>query len=89
MRGYAGSIAMTAGGLIAATSPKGAVVMLHAADGAHLATHARADICGVAPSGPAFLLTDGSGAMWSGDAGGLKLLSQGGPAWNNHLVTLS
>ncbi len=89
MRGYAGSIAMASNGLIAITSPRGGVVMIHDADGAHLATHARADICGAAPQGTGFLLTDGSGVMWSGDQAGLRLLSTDGPAWDNHLVALT
>ncbi|WP_410216223.1 DUF1513 domain-containing protein [Paracoccus sp. (in: a-proteobacteria)] len=88
MHGYAGSIAMNRQGLIALTSPRGGVVMIHGPDGAHLATHARADICGVAPSGKGFLASDGSGVMWSCTTSALSPLVQGGPAWDNHLVAL-
>lgn len=89
MQGYAGSIAMTAQGLIALTSPRGGVVMIHAPDGRHLATHPRVDACGVAMSGRGFLVTDGSGVVWSCDAAGLRPLRSGGPAWDNHLIALS
>lgn len=89
MQGYAGSIAMTAQGLIALTSPRGGVVMIHAPDGRHLATHLRADACGVAKSGRGFLVTDGSGVVWSCDPAGLRPLRTGGPAWDNHLIALS
>lgn len=86
MKGYAGSIAMTADGTTAITSPKGGVILLHAADGTHLATHARADICGVSAVANGFIATDGGGALWACDRAGLTLLSTGGPAWDNHLV---
>lgn len=89
MQGYAGSIAMTSGGLIALTSPRGGVVMIHAADGAHLATHVRADACGVAALATGFMVSDGSGALWTCDDRDLVPLATGGPAWDNHLVTLA
>jgi hypothetical protein len=89
MQGYAGSIAVGPGGEIALTSPRGGVVVLCDATGAHLATHARADLCGVA-AGPAGLVaTDGAGAVWSCTAAGLRLLRRGGPAWDNHLIALA
>jgi hypothetical protein len=88
MQGYAGSIAWSPGGMIALTSPRGGVVMVHAADGTHLATHARADICGVAPLGQGFIASDGAGVLWALDRAGLTPLGQGDAAWDNHLVAI-
>ncbi|WP_284164391.1 DUF1513 domain-containing protein [Frigidibacter sp. SD6-1] len=88
MKGYAGSIAWTAdGGRIAITSPKGGALMLFDGAGAALATHRRADVCGVAAEGAGFVATDGQGGIWACDDGGLAPLSKGGPAWDNHLVS--
>ncbi len=88
MKGYAGSIAMTEEGLIALTSPRGGVVMIHDASGQHLATQARADVCGIAAEGRGFLASDGSGALWSCTAQVLAPLRRAGPQWDNHLVGL-
>jgi len=89
MQGYAGSIAASVEGHVALTSARGGVVMIHAADGAHLATHARADISGVAALGAGFLASDGTGVLWQCDEAGLTPLVTGGPAWDNHLIALS
>ena len=89
MKGYAGSIAATAD-MIAITSPVGGVVMIHDAEGAHLATLWRADICGAATrDGSSFTLTDGGGAIWAADADGLTLLARHPLSWDNHLVRIS
>ncbi|WBU54723.1 DUF1513 domain-containing protein [Paracoccus sp. SCSIO 75233] len=89
MRGYAGSIAAT-GGMIALTSPRGGVAMIHDADGGHLATLNRADICGAAArDGSGFALTDGGGAIWAADPDGLTLLARHDLSWDNHLVRIS
>ncbi|SDE13470.1 hypothetical protein SAMN05421538_104119 [Paracoccus isoporae] len=89
MKAYAGSIAATASGLIAITSPRGGVVMIHRADGAHLSTLRRADICGAASrDADGFMLTDGGGAIWVADADGLSLMSSHALAWDNHLVRI-
>lgn len=88
MKGYAGSIAMTDGGLIALTSPRGGIVMFHDTEGRHLATHARADVCGIAAYGEGFLASDGSGALWSCTAQGITPLRRSGPQWDNHLIAL-
>ena len=88
MQGYAGSIAAN-GGLIAITSPRGGVVMIHSDDGAHQATLRRTDICGVAAAtdGP-FTLTDGGGAVWAADEIGLRLRARHHLSWDNHLVRI-
>lgn len=88
MNGYAGSIAMAADQSIAVTSPRGGVIMIHAADGSHLATHTRADLCGVAAIGAGFMASDGMGALWACETEGLQLLESGGPAWDNHLIAI-
>lgn len=89
MKGYAGSIAMTADH-IAITSPKGGVAMVFDSAGQHLATQERADICGVAAlPGGGFLASDGTGGLSRLDAGGLTRLRQTAVAWDNHLVGLA
>lgn len=87
MQGYAGSIA-AAGGLIALTSPRGGAVMLFDEAGAHVATHRRADVCGVAPAGDGLLLTDGLGGVSRLAVAGLSTARSAGVAWDNHLVAL-
>ncbi|MCZ0962371.1 DUF1513 domain-containing protein [Paracoccus benzoatiresistens] len=88
MQGYAGSIAVS-GGLIAVTSPRGGVVMIHGVDGTHRATLRRADICGVAAASDApFALTDGGGAVWAADGTALRLRARHDLAWDNHLVRI-
>lgn len=89
MKGYAGSIAMAADGTVALTSPRGGVVLLHDTLGTPLATHPRADACGVAAMGEAFLLSDGSGALWDCTAETLRLLKDSGPSWDNHIVAIT
>jgi uncharacterized protein len=88
MQGYAGSIAATAT-QIALTSPKGGTVMMFAADGTHIATHHRADLCGVATQAGSFTLTDGMGAIWAVDDTALTPLARTDMQWDNHLVALA
>ncbi len=89
MLGYAGSIAWSgAGDAIAITSPRGGAAMIFGADGGHLATLRRADLCGAAPAAGGFVLTDGAGAVWAADTSGLTPLVRAGVAWDNHLVAL-
>ena len=89
MKGYAGSIAAT-GGMIAITSPRGGVAIIHDEDGTPLASLRRADICGVAARDLAgFALTDGGGAIWAADPDGLRLLAHHALSWDNHLVRIA
>lgn len=88
MKGYAGSIAWSADGQIALTSPRGGVVMIHDSEGRPLATHVRADVCGIAAAAGSFLASDGNGALWSCTEDGMTPLGQGGPQWDNHIVSL-
>lgn len=92
MQGYAGSIAANpAAGLIALTSPRGGVAMIHDLTGAHLATLRRPDLCGAAMAeDAAFTLTDGGGAIWAADPDtGLRLRARHEVAWDNHLVSVA
>ncbi len=88
MKGYAGSIAMSAE-QIAITSPKGGVAMVFDAKGTYLASHERPDVSGVAalPSG-GFLATDGTGGLSLVGAAGLTRISQAAVSWDNHLVAI-
>ncbi len=88
MQGYAGSVAATADQVLI-TSPKGGAAMIFAANGQHIVTHHRADLCGAAAHAGGFLLTDGLGALWTADATGLSPLGSGPTAWDNHLVALN
>jgi hypothetical protein len=88
MQGYAGSIAAT-GSHILVTSPKGGAAMVFGADGSHVATHHRADLCGVASHLDSFILTDGLGAVWTVRDAGLQPLASGTTLWDNHLVALA
>lgn len=88
MKGYAGSIAMTAD-LIAITSPKGGVAMIFDFNGTYLAIHERPDICGIValPSG-GFLATDGIGGLSRLEATSLTRVSQTAVSWDNHIVAI-
>lgn len=87
MQGYAGSIAATADRILI-TSPKGGIAMMFDGAGKPVATHRRADLCGVAVHAGGFVLTDGLGAIWSADDSGLSPLSTHRTQWDNHLVPL-
>lgn len=88
LKGYAGSIAVS-GDRIALTSAKGGAVMLFDGIGRPVATHRRADLAGVAAMQGGFLASDGGGALWHLDDDGLRLASQNGPLWDNHLIALA
>ena len=63
--------------------------MIFDAAGQPLATHRRADLCGVAPGGPGgFIATDGQGAVWACDAASLTPLASHDTQWDNHLVAI-
>ncbi|WP_050525897.1 DUF1513 domain-containing protein [Pseudorhodobacter aquimaris] len=87
MKGYAGSIAATTD-RIAVTSAPGGLVMVFDAKGAPLASHFRADLCGIAAMGDDFIATDGLGASWHLGEERLTLLGKQPVAWDNHLIAL-
>lgn len=88
MQGYAGSIAATPDHILI-TSPKGGAAMIFATDGTPVATHRRADLCGAAAHAGGFVVTDGSGTVWTADEAGLTPLARHQTQWDNHLVALS
>jgi hypothetical protein len=89
MQGYAGSVAFSGDGAeVAITSPRGGRVQRFGADGAFLGAVARGDVCGVAPLGPGFLLSDGQGGLLALAGDGVTPLARAGRAWDNHIVTL-
>ena len=86
MRGYAGSVAI-AGARVGITSPRGGRLHVFDRAGAFLASHRRADACGLAPGPQGFLMTDGLGGILDVD-GGLRPRRVADRAWDNHLVAL-
>jgi uncharacterized protein len=88
LQGYAASIAATPDRILI-TSPKGGAAMLFDGSGSAIATHRRADLCGVAAAAGGFVVTDGNGAVWAADDIALQPLSSGQTQWDNHLVALA
>jgi hypothetical protein len=88
MQGYAGSVAATAERILV-SSPRGGAAMLFSVEGQPIATHRRADLCGVAAQGTGFLVTDGQGALWRADDSGLSPLGRSKTLWDNHLIALA
>ncbi|SEO15280.1 hypothetical protein SAMN04490248_10233 [Salinihabitans flavidus] len=87
MDGYAGSVAI-AGGRAAITSPRGGRVHIYSLEGDFLATLRRRDVCGIAPDGANFVLTDGMGGIFSTIRTTLRLERRAERAWDNHLVRI-
>lgn len=89
MKGYAGSIAANQG-MIAISSPRGGAVMVFGEDGTPLATHRRADICGLAALEQGFVASDGGGGIWAlgGAQDPLRALRHGATSWDNHMVAI-
>lgn len=85
MKGYAGSIARAADGRLAISSPKGGVVQVFDAEGQFLATHARADVCGLAALGTGFVTSDGHGWICALNSE-IAPMARQDVAWDNHMV---
>lgn len=84
MRQYVGAVAVNgAGTRVAATSPVGGQVMIFDAKTRDLFDQrAIADVCGIAPDGGDFFVSDGRGRLWQGG----NLISQTPDvAWDNHV----
>lgn len=87
MRQYVGAVAVNGDGTrIAATSPIGGhVLVFDAATRNLISDRPIAEVCGVAPDGGDFFLSDAHGRLWQGD----NLLSQTPDvAWDNHIRKL-
>jgi hypothetical protein len=89
MRGYAGSVAWNSAGTEAAiTSPKGGRVQRFDATGRFVASLSRPEVCGVAPLGTGFLLSDGLGGLVAMEDGSASPLGRAEVAWDNHIVVI-
>ena len=86
MRNYAGSIAASHDGRrVAVTSPRGGlIVMIDGRSGAFVETVSLADTCGIAPDGPGFMATAGTGRVLHDGLTASHLDT----AWDNHLIAL-
>jgi hypothetical protein len=84
LRQYVGSVSANKdGSLIATTSPRGGTVIeWNAETGAVVSQRVLADVCGVAPEGVGFLVSDGLGQLTE-ETGLLRAYPQ--TAWDNHL----
>jgi uncharacterized protein len=84
LRQYVGSVSPNCdGSLIATTSPRGGVVIEWDARTGNVVSHRTlADVCGVAPEGEGFLVSDGFGQLYEEDG---LLRSYPSTAWDNHL----
>jgi hypothetical protein len=89
--GYIGSIAYSEDGShIAATSPRGGVVHHYAAATGQCVGDIRIpDGSGVAPLGPSFVLTSGTGEMRSVRFGDSHATRNTDLKWDNHLITIA
>lgn len=89
MDGYAGSVAFSGDGAeVAITSPRGGRVQRFDAGGGFLGSFARSEVCGVAPLGAGFLLSDGLGGIVAIEGDAARPLARGDSAWDNHVVAL-
>lgn len=87
LNAYVGSVAALSDGRIAVTSPRGGVVQVFDPTLGFLAQSPQADVCGVAASGGAGLVTDGLGGVHHvGER--LRRISQHDLAFDNHLVAI-
>lgn len=90
MQGYVGSVAFDAGGRrVAISSPRGGRVQVFDDRGSHLHTIRREDVCGLAPAGAGFFISDGLGGLVQADDGVHPLAKTPGRAWDHHLVPVS
>lgn len=89
MQGYAGSIAFSGEGReIAITSPRGGRLQRFSDSGAFLRSHAREDVCGLAPRSGGYLASDGLGGLIGVEAAEAHVLARMKRAWDNHIVAL-
>lgn len=90
MAGYVGSIAFDASlERVAISSPRGGRVQIFDDRGGHLRTIQREDVCGLAPAGRGFFVSDGLGGLVRADDGITPLAAAPGRAWDHHLVPVT
>lgn len=85
-RNYAGSVAVSADGRLAAiTAPRGSLMLVFdLSDGREVRMVEAADICGVAAAGGDFACTTGTGAFLAPGGSGAQAIA--GLAFDNHLI---
>ncbi|UOA30646.1 hypothetical protein DSM110093_00399 [Sulfitobacter sp. DSM 110093] len=89
MQGYAGSVAFAADGKsVGITSPRGGRLHVFDDQGDFVASHRRADICGLASGRGGFVATDGLGGILALQDKRLSGLTAATRAWDNHLVAI-
>ena len=89
MKGYVGSVAISRDGTeVAVSCPRGGRVVVFDDTGKLLQVVPRADVCGLAPMGAGFVLTDGVGGLLHLEGGRLTPLGARARAWDNHAVVL-
>lgn len=90
MAGYVGSVAFDIAGLrVAISSPRGGRVQIFDATGEHLQTIQREDVCGLAPAGRGFFISDGLGGLIRADDQVHGLARKPGRAWDHHLIPIA
>jgi hypothetical protein len=90
MAGYVGSVAFDAARRqVAISSPRGGRVQIFDDTGGHLRTILREDVCGLAPAGRGFFISDGLGGLTRADDRITPLAKRGGRAWDHHLVPVT
>lgn len=89
MKGYVGSVAVSHdGALFAVSCPRGGRVVIFDSAGQHRQTIERADVCGLAPMGAGFVMTDGLGGLLRLEDGRVSVLGSQRRSWDNHAVAL-
>ncbi|WP_306131274.1 DUF1513 domain-containing protein [Roseivivax marinus] len=89
MKGYAGSVAMSAdGGFAAITSPRGGRIHRFDTDTGACTAFRRADVCGIATAPEGFTTTDGRGGVLRLGTNLEPLAAEPDFAWDNHLVRI-
>ena len=89
MNGYAGSISFNADGdQVAVTSPRGGVTVGFTLTGAKVLEVRAPDVCGLAPMGRGFLVSNGTGKLMHLDPAGTALMATTPVSWDNHIVPL-
>lgn len=90
MKGYVGSVAMTAdGSRIAVSCPRGGRAEVFDAQGRLVQTIVRPDVCGLGRLGAGLVLTDGLGGVLSFADDAVTPIASRPRAWDNHVVSLS
>lgn len=90
MKGYAGSIAFSAGGAhVAISSPRGGMIHVFDAASGTFAWHvSEDDVCGLNLGPGGFVATAGTGRVIAFNSPQTRQIAQADVAWDNHLIRL-